>query len=412
MAKNISNLDKSLKQNITPEDIGAAASSHGTHLSLGTTSSTAYRGDRGNTAYNHSQAAHAPSNAQKNSDITKSEIEAKLTGNITSHTHSSYATTTTTGALSSLQTSAKGSLVAAINEVFQSGSNAKNKLVEALTSKGTSCSTNDSWDTLIGHVSTGGGGSVDIIAKTSLPSTGKEGQVCIITQNPQTIVLTTSLNDIDNSTNNIYIYIGTTATNTYNTGVAYECSSNDMTFKLYIVKIYQAGKSLASYQYTNGSWVQYTYEYTYFIENGLETNNAQFGAVYSSSSNTSKNALVASTGAFLLRSPSDSGGYPYHIGTNNRQIDFSIYNYIEVTAYSNVSSGLSITLCCYSSAINAHYSSYKTPIHYKDRVGSFTTTASTLTYDISSWTSKGFLGLSMTTQTKNQYIYITDVRFR
>lgn len=56
-------------------------------LKLGTSSSTAFRGDQGLIAYNHSQAAHAPSNAQKNSDITKAEIEAKLTGKITSHTH-------------------------------------------------------------------------------------------------------------------------------------------------------------------------------------------------------------------------------------------------------------------------------------------------------------------------------------
>jgi hypothetical protein len=35
----------------------------------------------------HLQAAHAPSNAQKNSDITKAEIEAKLTGEISTHTH-------------------------------------------------------------------------------------------------------------------------------------------------------------------------------------------------------------------------------------------------------------------------------------------------------------------------------------
>lgn len=35
----------------------------------------------------HVQAAHAPSNAQKNSDITKAEIEAKLTGEISSHSH-------------------------------------------------------------------------------------------------------------------------------------------------------------------------------------------------------------------------------------------------------------------------------------------------------------------------------------
>ena len=56
---------------------------------LGTTSSTAFRGDYGNTAYQHSQSAHAPSNAQKNSDITKAEIEAKLIGSVTSHNHDS-----------------------------------------------------------------------------------------------------------------------------------------------------------------------------------------------------------------------------------------------------------------------------------------------------------------------------------
>ena len=60
------------------------------NLALGTTSSTAFRGDQGNTAYIHSQAAHAPANAQANADITKEEIEAKLTGNIISHTHSQY----------------------------------------------------------------------------------------------------------------------------------------------------------------------------------------------------------------------------------------------------------------------------------------------------------------------------------
>lgn len=60
-----------------------------TGLSLGETSTTAYRGDKGKTAYDHSQLAHAPSNAQKNSDITKAEIEAKLTGQISTHSHTS-----------------------------------------------------------------------------------------------------------------------------------------------------------------------------------------------------------------------------------------------------------------------------------------------------------------------------------
>ena len=56
---------------------------------IGETSTTAFRGDYGKIAYEHSQLNHAPSNAQKNSDITKSEIEDKLTGIITTHTHDS-----------------------------------------------------------------------------------------------------------------------------------------------------------------------------------------------------------------------------------------------------------------------------------------------------------------------------------
>jgi beta-galactosidase beta subunit len=35
----------------------------------------------------HIASAHAPATAQKNSDITKAEIEEKLTGEISSHTH-------------------------------------------------------------------------------------------------------------------------------------------------------------------------------------------------------------------------------------------------------------------------------------------------------------------------------------
>lgn len=56
-------------------------------LVLGKTSSTAFRGDCGEVAYEHAYQSHAPYNAQKNSDITKAEIEAKLTGTIATHEH-------------------------------------------------------------------------------------------------------------------------------------------------------------------------------------------------------------------------------------------------------------------------------------------------------------------------------------
>ena len=91
-----------------------AAKSHGTHLTIGTGASNAAAGN---------------------------------------HTHSTYATTTTTGSLSSLQTTAKGSLVAAINEVFQSGNNVKQQLVDALIAKGVEdASTSMSFSELIEYI--------------------------------------------------------------------------------------------------------------------------------------------------------------------------------------------------------------------------------------------------------------------
>jgi hypothetical protein len=42
-------------------------------------------------AVTHAASSHAPANAQKNSDITGAEIEAKLTGAVTSHSHAQLA---------------------------------------------------------------------------------------------------------------------------------------------------------------------------------------------------------------------------------------------------------------------------------------------------------------------------------
>jgi len=78
---------------------GAAYAEISSSLALGETSSTAYRGDRGKIAYDHSQSPHAPADAQKNSDILKSEIEAKLTGDISSHSHTNLPTSDEKAAL-------------------------------------------------------------------------------------------------------------------------------------------------------------------------------------------------------------------------------------------------------------------------------------------------------------------------
>ena len=67
-------------------------------------------------AYAHSTSAHAPSNAQKNSDITKAEIEAKLTGNITTHTHSQYLTSIPSEYITEQELTSKGYATATTHE--------------------------------------------------------------------------------------------------------------------------------------------------------------------------------------------------------------------------------------------------------------------------------------------------------
>jgi len=71
----------------TAEAYSRGDHTHGTPVNPVTGHESTYNHGNFNTAYSHSQASHAPSDAQKNSDITKGEIEAKLTGEISSHSH-------------------------------------------------------------------------------------------------------------------------------------------------------------------------------------------------------------------------------------------------------------------------------------------------------------------------------------
>ena len=114
-----------------------ADSSHGTHLTLGTGSGNAFRGDYGNTAYQHSQAAHAPSNAQKNSDITKAEIEAKLTGAITTHTHNYAGSSSVGGAANSAVKATQDSAGQQINTTYIKGLSVSGKTITYTKGDGT-----------------------------------------------------------------------------------------------------------------------------------------------------------------------------------------------------------------------------------------------------------------------------------
>ena len=71
----------------------------------------------------HVTSPHAPSNAQLNADITKAEIEAKLTGAITSHSHAGGADPWTTIRLASDFTTTSSSAVDVTGLAFTPAAN-------------------------------------------------------------------------------------------------------------------------------------------------------------------------------------------------------------------------------------------------------------------------------------------------
>lgn len=81
----------------------------------------------------HREQAHAPSTAQKNSDITKAEIEAKLTGTISTHTHesgtpTSHATTHVTGGVDIIPNAIAGGNAGLMSGVDKTKLDALNKV--------------------------------------------------------------------------------------------------------------------------------------------------------------------------------------------------------------------------------------------------------------------------------------------
>ena len=78
---------KYLKDNGTWNAVEGGGHTQGTDQTLDLGGSNEVNATQTKTAYSHSQSSHAPSDAQKNSDITKEEIEAKLIGEISTHTH-------------------------------------------------------------------------------------------------------------------------------------------------------------------------------------------------------------------------------------------------------------------------------------------------------------------------------------
>lgn len=336
------------------------------------------------------------------------------------------------GDLSKLNTDNKNSLVDAINDIVNLNGNVKQQIVEILTGYGVECSINDTWDTLIKHIApkaTGGlgtleslmgGGALDIISATSLPATGKENQICVVTNSPtDKYMISSDAQDDDNT--GIFCL-----TSTIPGSITYTSTSKNTTVKYYMLYFSQNNTIVPSYIYKNGNWAPLTNNRIYLLKDGVYVNEDIFGGLTKTTTHTSYTVnYAAGTGIY---GRAYSSYYTHFISSVNR-VNFTNFNKVVVRLKVNTDQ------YDYSGDYHAYLSAWSTPkcvrgANMSDGYNNNNSLTKTLTptnksanrekfyftgtwnyyeLDISSWTNTDYLTILIGDTNYCPYWYISDI---
>lgn len=304
--------------------------------------------------------------------------------------------TETIGDVSLLNTES-GNLVGAINEVF--GDTIKEQVVDSLINNGIDVNINESWSTIIGKLNeSSGGGSLDIISAIELPATGRENQICIITDNPvDSFLLTSKFDDKCETEDTITIYISNDAAFDLIEGTLIPITSGNLTTNYYFCKICQGENRLASYIYQNNEWKQLTQDCIYFLEKGYCLNTDYYGGF-----NLGKSPYTE--GQFIYLFGGDNT-YPYGF-TTKKTINLSLYSKVEVTVKgtTTTSRNLYVGAKDTSAAYAQYIDEYKYHVIGDKKINDGT---QLISFDISSWTGEYYF--TVFAEAATGYAYITDI---
>lgn len=298
---------------------------------------------------------------------------------------------------SQLLTNNKNSVVEAINEVFQYGNNVKQNLVDALIAKGVQASTSETFDSLIAKLN-GIQSSVNpynIITASSLPATGEENQLCVLTSKTSSEFYFNASTTTVPSNAITFVCISGNKAN-------YSVTSDNVIIHYNIVYSEQNGTVKPVYLYKNGQWVALALATSALLENGIINSSVNnFFQVDSSYNNYWK--YTQGKGLYT----SGINNSYYSSVTTTQLINFSNYNSIQVTGYLSMSSTYGLALHKSTATENSLITNeaFSPKTDYKE----FSTTSRTYTYDISSWTGSGYLGL-VKYNADRSIMYITDIK--
>ena len=194
----------------------------------------------------------------------------------------------------------------------------RDSLANILEDKGVDVSPEDDMATLIGKVDSISSGGLDIISATSLPSTGKENQICVITDSPVTNYEITPDHSLISS--NVILLHQNHIIDSNNQLVT--VNSGNITYKYYFDMVSQAQKKLNSYYYTNGAWVKLTNGMLVLVEDGTQYNTDVSGGIY-----TANGITYSDGGGIIIRMEADK----VRSTTFRNPINLGGYDNIEVT---------------------------------------------------------------------------------
>ena len=267
---------------------------------------------------------------------------------------------------------------------------------------------------------------LDIISATELPATGKENQICVITDDPNTILMTTDISDISSlSTNTIGCLIKEGKPSNVTEGGLLQITGNNLTYSIYMKYFIQNDSYIPSYIYKNANWEEFTKRQINFIKDGYYVSPNPFGKfVTSFTSSNSKRCLKYDAGKGVVTYYNAVPGYYYMWNTLSNQINFEGYNTIKITAYAKQLSTWTANpmVKFYTTTVSGVASnSSKSPFTHPSYVDSVDFqsipfhTPTDLYFDISSWTGEKYLAMMCYVEEDSSvtgnHIIITDISF-
>ena len=268
----------------------------------------------------------------------------------------------------------------------------RDSLADILENKGVDVTEEDDMASLITKVDSISGG-LDIISATELPTTGRENQICVITNNPVDNFMITG-NSAESNNDKIVIY-NSTGTSNYNT------IKNNITYSYNISRVRYQSNELSSYYWGDNQWNRLTVGGSIVLFERGEFLNTDITGGFGTATGT-----TISGSNFVFSGARDAT----LLSTTTKKINFSKFKTLKVTLYTTGSSASFLVgsfMETYAGKYGASFSITGKTFD-EESISSVPYSATEISINVSGWTT-GYLGFFRSAQSLAPTVYITKI---